>query len=54
MEPFGTTVLAESVAVKLPAWLDTLLAKRAVSRYDHLVWVGSVKVTLKCCVTPGV
>jgi hypothetical protein len=37
MEPFGTTVLAESVAVKLPAWLDTLLAKRAVSRYDQTV-----------------
>jgi len=53
---FGAGALFASVAVKVPAWLDTLLAKRAVRIYPNavLVLVGSVTLTLKCCVTPGV
>jgi len=52
--PFGTTLLFASVAVKVPAWLVMLFASRAVSKYPPRACVGSVILTLKCCVTPGV
>ena len=53
---FGMAALFASVAVKVPAWLDKLFAKRAVRIYPNAVFVlvGSVTLTLKCCFTPGV
>ena len=45
---FATAALFASVVVRVPAWLERLLAKRAVRRYPNavLVLVGSVTLTV--------
>jgi len=49
-----TAELFASSVVKVPAWVETLLANRDVSKYPPIVSVGSVIVTVSFCVTPGV
>ena len=52
--PLATTmVLAVSVAVKLPACEEVLVARRAVNWNDQALWEMSLTVTLRCCFTPG-
>jgi len=48
-----TMVLVVSVAVKLPACVAVLLARRAVNWNDQALWEISLTVTLRCCLTPG-
>ena len=52
--PLETTmVLVVSVAVKLPACVAVLLARRAVTWNDQALCVVSLTVALRCCFTPG-